>query len=86
MPKAAIPTPGWVSSLQEAGMKVSGDSGLLVVDVITAINGVRIKDFQDLIVYLEAKTKVGDSIAVTLLRGAKKLNIQLTLTQRPDQS
>jgi len=52
-------------------------------DVITAINGETIADYQALTVYLETQTQVGDTIEVTIMRGSQEQKVQLTLDERP---
>jgi len=102
--------------LQEAGMEVPVDEGLLVVeivpgspaaqagirgrdrvvrignaeiplggDIITALNGQPIADFQELTVYLEAETQVGDRVEVTLIRDGQEMTVTVTLAERPGQ-
>jgi len=55
-------------------------------DIITAINGEPIADFQELTVYLETKTQVGDTVEVTLIRNGREMKVKVTLTERPGQS
>ena len=52
-------------------------------DVITAINGETIADYQALTVYLETQTQVGDMVEVTIVRGSQEQKVQLTLDERP---
>ena len=52
-------------------------------DVITAINGETIADYQALTVYLETQTQVGDTVEVTIMRGSQEQKVQLTLDERP---
>jgi len=52
-------------------------------DVITAINGTPIGGFQDLTVYLDSHTTVGQTVTVTVYRGNQKLELKATLTERP---
>jgi S1-C subfamily serine protease len=103
--------------IQNAGMKVPVNQGLLVAevtpggpaakagirgsdrlvrvgnvqvpvggDIIVAINGQPIADFQELTVYLETETKVGDKVEVTLIRDGQKMKVPVTLAERPQQS
>jgi S1-C subfamily serine protease len=58
-------------------------------DIITAINGEQIADYQDLTVYLETQTRVGESVDVTIIRddgpgGAQEQTVQVTLAERPN--
>jgi S1-C subfamily serine protease len=55
-------------------------------DIITAIDGTPITSNQELIVYLETETHIGDTVDVTLIRGGKEMDMSVTLTERPEQS
>ncbi len=110
-------TPDRATALQQAGMKVPVQEGVLVVDVvagspadkagirpgttmatigntsipiggdiITAINGQSVSSLQQLTVYLETQTKVGDTVEVTLVRDGQEMAVQVTLAERPAQS
>jgi S1-C subfamily serine protease len=57
-------------------------------DIITAVNGEPISDYQDLTVYLETQTRVGDTVTVTIIRDdgagdAQEQTVQITLAERP---
>jgi len=52
-------------------------------DIITAINGGPVADFQGLTVYLETQTQVGDTVEVTIIRDGEEQNVQVTLAERP---
>ncbi|MGD9030624.1 MAG: trypsin-like peptidase domain-containing protein [Anaerolineae bacterium] len=57
-------------------------------DIITAINGEPIADYQDLTVYLETQTRVGETVSVTLVRvddagETQEETVQVTLAERP---
>lgn len=49
-------------------------------DVITAINGTAVENQQDLMVYLETKTKIGEVVQLSILRNGEVQIIQVTLT------
>ena len=51
-------------------------------DIITAVNGTSIDDYQDLTVYLETQTKVGDSVEVRVIRDGEEETFQVTLGER----
>jgi len=53
-------------------------------DVIIEIDDEPVDDFQDLTVYLEAETAVGDSAELTIGRDGAERVVQMTLEQRPD--
>jgi S1-C subfamily serine protease len=52
-------------------------------DIVAAINGEAVDDLQELTVYLETQTQVGDTVEVTIFRGSVEQNVQVTLTERP---
>jgi S1-C subfamily serine protease len=54
-------------------------------DIITALNGKPIADFQELTVYLETGTQVGDRVEVTLIRDGREMTVTVTLAERPEQ-
>jgi S1-C subfamily serine protease len=54
-------------------------------DIITAINGKPIANSQELTVYLETETQVGDRVEVTLIRDGQEMTVTVTLAERPEQ-
>lgn len=60
-------------------LPLSNDS----VDVITAIDGVLVADFDELLGYLAINTVPGDSVTLTVYRAGQYLQLPLTLTSRP---
>ncbi len=52
-------------------------------DIIIAFNGEPIHDWQAFNIYLELKTRVGQTIDVTVLRAGKEVTLPLTLGERP---
>jgi S1-C subfamily serine protease len=56
---------------------------LLGGDIITAINGKPVGDFQELTVYLETQTKVGDSVQATIVRDGQEQPLAVTLGEQP---
>ena len=52
-------------------------------DIITAINGQPVNDYQGLTVYLETKTSVGDTVSLTIIRDGAEQSIAVTLAERP---
>ncbi len=52
-------------------------------DIITAINGTAVSNWNDLTEYLELNTQVGDTVTLTLLRSGQELQLDLTLTEQP---
>ncbi|MGJ3241052.1 MAG: S1C family serine protease [Anaerolineae bacterium] len=65
----------------DAGLRsLSGDS----VDIITAIDGTPIHDFDELLAYLALNTVPGDRINLTVYRRGNYIELPLTLTDRPN--
>jgi S1-C subfamily serine protease len=52
-------------------------------DVIVAVDGQRVRNFQELTVYLETRTVVGQTVGVTVVRDGQELTLQVTLAERP---
>ncbi len=52
-------------------------------DIITAIDGESVADFQDLTIYLDTQTRVGETVAVTVIRDGQERVIDVTLQERP---
>jgi S1-C subfamily serine protease len=108
-------TPRWVEILQQAGMDVPVEYGILVIetanggaagraglragdqlirvgrqilpvggDIIIAVNGQPIEDSRELTIYLETKTRVGDTVELTIIRDGQEERLQVQLDKRPD--
>jgi S1-C subfamily serine protease len=90
-------TYGWLitqvtsgGAADKAGLKggttqaqVEGSTVTIGGDIITAINGTRIKNTDDLSAYLEEYTVPGQTINVTILRKTQTLTLPVTLGNRP---
>ncbi|GAB4535896.1 MAG: hypothetical protein Kow0063_20770 [Anaerolineae bacterium] len=64
-------------------VKIEGQDVRVGGDVITAIDGQAVREFDDLVTYLARATEVGQKISLTVLRGGKEKTIQVTLAARP---
>ena len=64
-------------------VKIDGQDVQVGGDVITAINGQAVKDFDDLVTYLARATEVGQQVTLTVLRQGKEESVQVTLVARP---
>ena len=79
-------TPG--SPADEAGL-IPGheptDNPTLIAggDMITAIDGVEVRNFNDMITYLIAHKNPGDTVVMTVLREDQEIELELTLEKRP---
>jgi len=63
-------------TVHDVGLEVGGD-------IITAVDGVPVKQFDDLLVYLVEKTTVGQKIELTVLREGRSETVYVTLAERP---
>jgi S1-C subfamily serine protease len=75
---------------EKAGLKGSSQSATINGqdvhvggDVITAIDGSPVKTIDDVIAYLADHTSVGQKVTLTILRGGKEQNMDVTLQARP---
>ena len=85
-------TYGWlvVSAPNSTGLKggttqvlVSGSLMTIGGDIIISINGVRIKNIDDLSTYLEENALPGQAVSVTVIRDNQKISVPVTLGTRP---
>jgi 2-alkenal reductase len=52
-------------------------------DYIVAINGVPVRDSDDLLSYLVFETQVGETVELTVIRQGQEIKVPLTLGERP---
>jgi S1-C subfamily serine protease len=52
-------------------------------DIIVALNDQPVASLQELTVYLESETQVGDTVQVTVVRDGEETTMPLTLAERP---
>ncbi len=52
-------------------------------DIITAVNGHPVPTLQELNVYLDSQTRVGETVEVTLFREGQEMRVNVTLAERP---
>ena len=62
---------------------INGQQAMVGGDVIIAINGQPIKQFEDLASYLFNNTNVGDTVTVTVLRNGSQQDVKVTLGALP---
>jgi 2-alkenal reductase len=81
-------TPG--SAADQAGLRggeqevsFRGVDLLLGGDIIVAIDGNPIRDFDELLGYLVTYTSVGQEITLTIVRDGETLEVPVTLGERP---
>ncbi len=76
--RAGIEAGNRTVSIQGSSVNVGGD-------VIVGINGERMRDITDILLYLETQTEVGEKVNITVIRDGEKMDIPLTLGSRPEQ-
>ncbi|MCA9907121.1 MAG: trypsin-like peptidase domain-containing protein [Anaerolineae bacterium] len=65
---------------------VDGITAYINADIITAIDGLPLRDMSDLIAYLASQTQPGQTVTLTVLRdGRDMIDLPITLTSRPTQ-
>jgi serine protease Do len=64
-------------------VEIEGQDVRVGGDVIVAIDGQSVKDFDDVVAYLVRATEVGQKVSLTVLRNGKEETIQITLAPRP---
>jgi len=62
----------------ETGADFNGDG-----DLIVAIEGREVRVFSDLLSYLVNHTRPGQEVTLTVLRGGDKVDVKVTLGERP---
>ena len=72
---------GLQGSTKEA--EIDGEQVKVGGDVITAIAGQPVKDFEDLTTYLARSGKVGQQVELSIIRDGKETTATLTLVARP---
>jgi 2-alkenal reductase len=55
-------------------------------DVITAINGVQVSSFDDILIYIALYTNPGQQVTLSIIRSGKTQDILLTLQPRPQEN
>jgi 2-alkenal reductase len=77
---------------ERAGLRGGDENNAVLVDgvpvplggdIITAIDGMAVKDFGDLISKLTANYRVGDKVTLTILRDGRTQQIEVELGERP---
>jgi len=78
------------SPAQQAGIRggnrvvrIGGSNIPLGGDIITALNGQSIATYRELNVYLETRTRVGDTVEVSIIRDGQPMTISVVLAERP---
>jgi serine protease Do len=66
--------------------QINGVSVPVGGDVIVAIDGQPVRQFNDMLSYLARNTEVGQTVTLTVLRDGKEMTVDVTLGARPAQS
>ncbi|MDH4136863.1 MAG: trypsin-like peptidase domain-containing protein [Anaerolineae bacterium] len=67
----------------DQSITVDGEERRIGGDVIVAINGQPVENFDDLVTYLVRSTEVGEKITLTVLRDGREQQVEVTLNERP---
>ncbi|PJF36685.1 MAG: hypothetical protein CUN49_04110 [Candidatus Thermofonsia Clade 1 bacterium] len=73
------------AGIRGATREISVDGEIVPVggDIITEIDGMKIRVFEDLLGYLFTRTKPGDAVTLTILRNGERLQVTVRLMARP---
>jgi 2-alkenal reductase len=74
---------GLKAGVDSTTVQVSGNDVPVGGDIVTAVDGQAVQHFDDLSAYLFTKTKVGQTITLTVLRNGKTQDVKVTLGSRP---
>ena len=66
-------------------VEIEGQKVSVGGDVIVAIDGQPVKEFDDVVAYLARHTEVGQTVTLTLLRQGKEETVRVTLAARPKE-
>ena len=64
-------------------LKVAGKSYLVGGDIIVGIDGTPVNSMDDLLTYLVERTSPGDLIVLTIIRDGSRIDVPVTLGERP---
>lgn len=62
---------------------IQGQQVVIGGDIIVAVDKQPVHQFEDLTAYLFTKTHVGQVVTLTIIRGGKQMDVQVTLAARP---
>jgi len=79
-------SPAVQAGLRGATREVQVGNALVPIggDIVTAVNGLALKRAEDLAVYLETKTQVGQKVELTIMRDGQEMKISVALAERPE--
>ena len=76
-------SPAAAAGMQGSQLTPGAGNNSVGGDIILGIDGVKVGKIDDLLSYLEAKKKVGDTVDLTILRNGEQISVPLTLGVRP---
>jgi 2-alkenal reductase len=65
-------------------VEIEGQAVRVGGDVIVAVDGQPVREFDDLIAYLARHTELGQTLALTVLRGEREQTVEVALAARPN--
>jgi S1-C subfamily serine protease len=76
--------PAGKAGLRAGDLEIEAGGATLAArgDIVLAIDGATVREMDDLIVYL-AETRVGQRVALTVVRGGEERSVEVTLEERP---
>lgn len=69
----------------EEQTQIDGQEVRVGGDVVLAIEGQPVVDFEDLVAYLVGRSAVGETVTLTILRDGEQEHVKVTLAARPEQ-
>lgn len=79
-------SPAYRAGIQAGGetVEIGGREINLGGDVIVGINGHEMRDIEDILLYLERKTEVGETVNITVIRDGERKKVPVKLAPRPN--
>jgi S1-C subfamily serine protease len=77
--------PAAKAGLQGADRRVQVGNYVILAggDIVSAIKGTPVESMEDLVIYLETKTRVGDSLSLTISRDGREQQVGIIVGERP---
>lgn len=78
--------PAHQAGLRSATREVQIGNAIVPIggDILTAVNGLTLKRSEELAVYLETRTQVGQTVELTIIRDGQEMKVPVTLAERPE--
>jgi len=77
--------PAALASLRGADRRVQVGNYVILAggDIVAAVEDTAVESMQDLVIYLETRTRVGDKLTLTIWRDGKEQQMEITVGERP---